>query len=150
MFDLDISGAKALERALSELPKKFATKSVRTATRDTQKEITLRDAKRTAPVGETGKLKRSLKVRTAKNRNGKRLPRGVIGHAVVSAKTKTVDAYYARWVFLNREGHEGTRTLRKSLYGNKAAIRATLTGKLRVDLPRITREVYLDSLRYKG
>lgn len=152
-MSIEIEGMKALDSALSEFPKKFANKAVKKAIKAGMG-LVLRDAKRLTPV-DSGLLARSLKIRVAKGRKGKRLPRGVIGFQVESVKTKRTDAYYAGFVFLgakNRDGtrRPGTRTLRRALYNNAAAVRAVVIGELKSDLPRVAREVKLDSLRYKG
>ena len=151
---LTLDGFEAAVKALEEFPTKFANKAVKKSLKAAMQEVTLREVLRTVAVDD-GTLKRTLKVRTAKGPGNKRLKRGVIGFQVESTKTKTRDAYYAGWNFLgakNRDGTKrvGTRTLRNALYGTANVLHANFAGKLRVEVPRVAREVRIDSLRYKG
>jgi len=149
MASITTDGFSAIEHALAEFPKKFRNKAVRTTMRDGMKQIVLRDAQRTIPVDE-GQLRKSLKVRAAKGKSNKRLPRGVIGSQVVVAKTTKLDAYYGSFVLLGTKFRTGTRTLRNALYRNAKVLQAFVIGSLKSKLPAIAREVKLDSLRYKG
>jgi len=142
---LELTGDKALDAALSEFPKKFVNKPLKAELKAAVKDVVVRDAQRLAP-SRTGMLRRSIRVRTAKGRGNKRLPRGIVGFAAVSVKTKTIDAFYSGWVFLgatNRDGtkRRGSRTLRKALYDNATVLRARVTGGLKKALPQIAREV---------
>lgn len=151
---LTVSGDHELDAALQLWPVKFRRKAMRIVLRDAMKQIILPDAKRRTPV-DKGLLRRSLKVRVGKDKGNKRMPRGVIAYAVVSALTKTIDAYYSGWVFLGhktRDGKklEGTRTLRRALYENAAAWWGYVQDRARQVFPEITREVRIESLKYKG
>ena len=151
---MEVTGFPELEHAWREFPKKFVNKSIKKTLKEVTKDVVVRDAQRNAPVGATKQLKRSIRVRTAKGRKGKRLPRGTVGFAATSVKTKTIDAYYSGWVFLgakNRDGTKrpGTRTLRNALYGNSEWIRQLTFKGMKEDLPRIAREVKIESLRFK-
>ena len=141
-----LTGDKALAAALAQFPTKYQNKALKPALKETTTEVVLRDAQRGTPFRK-GQLRKALKVRTAKGRGEKRLPRGIVGFAVVTVRTKFIDAFYAGWVFLgarNRDGtkRQGTRTLRKALYDNARVINARVTGLLRRDLPRIAQEVH--------
>lgn len=136
---IEVQGLGAVEYALKVLPPKFQKQVVRPAMRSTMKEVVLPEVLRTVPV-KTGNLKRSLKVRVAKGKGGKRLPRGVIAFGVETTKTKTRDGFYGLWVFTgatNRDGTKrpGSRTLRKALYGRQSQIKQVATDKMKQGLP---------------
>lgn len=138
-FSVEWYGVARLSLALKELPARFQKQAVQPALKETAKRVVLPDALRNVPV-KTGNLQRSLKVRVGKGKGGKRLPRGVIGFAVATTKTKTRDGFYGLWVFTgakNRDGTKrpGSRTLRNALYGNQAAIKSMSTALMRKRLP---------------
>ena len=174
----NVTGDKALDAALKQFPAAFVRKAVKGRLNEAMNLIVLPDAKRNTPVSgvkkgggkrkSKGQLKRSLKVVFAKNRNGGRLARNKVGWAVTAKKTKTIDAYYAKWVYMdarNRSGkgklkragklssrerkagvasgktRKGTRTLRNALYKNSRAVNRFLVTMLRKDLPQIARDV---------
>lgn len=125
---ISLTGDRALIATISELPKAWYKKGVSNTMKDAQKQVVLPDARASVAKGKTGKLKKSLKVRAARGFNNKRLPRGVFGWAVTIAKTTKLDAYYGKWVLLDRKLRDGTfrrgdRTLRNSLYQNSRRIR---------------------------
>jgi HK97 gp10 family phage protein len=111
-----LTGLKELDRELAQLESKVQRKMAARATRDTTKFI-LADAKAHSPVDE-GDLVRSLKVRAATLSRGRRLPRDMVGHQVISDKKRFPRAYYASFVFLGSKFQEGQDTLRESLYAN--------------------------------
>ena len=143
----EITGDKALDAALSLFPTKFVNKAVKGSIKDAQKNITLKEAQKDKSwTDRTRFLRRSLRVRVAKRKGNKRLSRGVVGYAVSSVKTKTIDAFYSPWVFLgatNRDGskREGTRTLRRALYDNARELLRSVRNDLKAALPRIAEEV---------
>lgn len=141
MADLELTGVKALEQALQTFPVKFVNKGIRRVFRETMKATVLPDAKRNIAIGQTGMLKRDVKVRAAKGKKGKRLPRGILGIAVGTSKKTKHDVF----VLLNRKLRDGRvrpgdKTLRKALFGNKAAVRSRVETGMRRELPRIARE----------
>ena len=151
---ITVEGLEALDVALSEFPKKFANKGVKKSLKSAMQDVVLKSVLRGVPV-KTGNLKRSLKVRTARGRNGRRIPRGVFGFSVQTTKTKRRDGFYGLWVFTgatNRDGSKrsGTRTLRNALYGNANRLKSKTVANIRRELPNIARAVKIDSLRYKG
>ena len=153
-IQISFTGDKQLDAALESFPKKFQNKVIKPTLRNAMKEVVLTDAKRNTPV-RTGMLRRSLKVRTAKGPNGKRLPRHVVGSALTHAKTKTVDGYYGRWVFAdakNRDGsiRKGTRTLRKALYGNREFLLQKVRHDWKRAIPKIAKEVRAALIEKKG
>ena len=151
---IEINGFNALLIAFDEFPQKLTNKVMKTSVRDAMKEIVLTDARRNTPV-DSGQLRKSLKVRIAKGRGGKRLPRGVIGSSVTPAKTSKLDGYYGRWVFANatnRDGtiRKGTRTLRNALYNNAEYWRQSVLAKARKGFPQAVRDARIAALKYKG
>ena len=156
----DLEGAKALQAALLAFPAKFVKKGIRRVVKTAVKDIILPDAVRNTPVSNApgrkgGTLKRSIKVATAKNRRGGRMPRHVIGFSVISRAPKGDDAWYAKYVFLNTKNRngtirKGTQTLRKALYDNQTMVKHKITTNLRLEVPKIAQEVRIDSLKYKG
>lgn len=75
-----LTGDKALNRLLDELPDKVQKKYARQGTRAGAK-IAKDEAVNLVPHDE-GTLERTLTVRTAKGPHGKRLQKGEVGHAV--------------------------------------------------------------------
>lgn len=86
---LEFTGDKEAERILATLIPKEAKKAVKKSLRESGKYLKAK-VRRETPRGKTGFLRRSIIVRTAKQRSGKSLPRGMFGIAV---KTKP-EAYY--------------------------------------------------------
>lgn len=112
-----LTGDKKLDRTLKEMEPKLAKKGIRKATRAAAK-VVLADAKRRAPRGDTGKLERSLGVRTAKGGRGKRLRRGTIGHAVVTREGLfSGEAFYGGFLEF---GTKNRRTKRGRIGGTGA------------------------------
>lgn len=129
-----VTGVAELDRAMRALPEKLRNKAIRPAMREVTKRIVLPTAVDFAPE-DTGRLKKSLRVRAAKNSRGGRLPRHVVGFAVVWTDK---DAYYGKFQEL------GTKTIKKpegflrpGLYRNKHLLQPALS---RLIQPRI-REV---------
>lgn len=69
-LDVTITGVKEIDRALAQLPPKVAKKVIRQAIRQALKPVAQR-AKLLAPRGETGQLKRAIKVRAMPRRRGR-------------------------------------------------------------------------------
>lgn len=141
MADLELEGAKALDAAFREFPKKYANKSLRKTMRDGQKTIVLPDAQKNI-AKLTGAMKRGLQVRAAKGKNGARLQRGVFGVATQIKKS----IHYAKFVELNRKlrgggKRKGNRTLAQALYRNRQRLRIFVESRSRADLPRVAEEV---------
>jgi len=63
-FQFTVEGVEAVQRAFKELPKKLAKKVIRQAQRKGAK-IFAQAIRANAPVGKTGKLKKSIKVRSS-------------------------------------------------------------------------------------
>lgn len=66
---MTITGLEELDAAMRELPKKIARQGIRKPLRAGAK-VVLAEAKRNAPRGVTGNLRRSLKVRAGKRKKG--------------------------------------------------------------------------------
>jgi len=64
---IHVEGLREATQSLDELEKKVRNKIIRKAQREGCKEIQA-EKKRLAPVGETGELKKSIKVRSAKRK----------------------------------------------------------------------------------
>lgn len=122
-MNIIVTGDKALDRKLAELTPKLQKTGIRKGTRDAAKYI-LQFARMLAPI-ETGELKQSLRVRTAKGRGGTRLRRGTQGHAVAQPITH----FYGRFLEFgtaerqtqsgaNRGRIEPVEFLREALYTN--------------------------------
>jgi len=149
---LKVTGFKALDDAMKKLPPKVEKKVARPVMRDSVKEVTLPAAKRIVRSESfvTGTLYKSLRVRTAKGRGGKRLPRGTVGYAVVNATTKRIDGFYGKWVFADRRLRDGrirrgTRALRRALYDNQQKLGRSILTKGRPALDKAVAEQYRQS-----
>ena len=66
----EVDGVQAIIASLSEFPKKYQNKVVKPAIKQAMTNIIFPDAQRRPPVGETGDLRRSLRVRVAKGLAG--------------------------------------------------------------------------------
>ena len=130
----ELKGAKALFSALKTFPTTFVNKAMKPILKEAVHDIVVPDAVRRTPEGKTGKLRRSIRVRAAKGWKGQRLRPGVIGFAAVSAKLKTLDAYYAKFVFHDRKVG-GYHRLSKRAY-----TRITASGEVRTERRRIKKE----------
>ena len=144
MIRMQLKGEAAVRKALAGFPKSYVRKALSPSMKAVIKDVVVRDAQRTAPV-KTGTLRKSIKVRSAKNSKGRPYKRGVFGWAAVTVKTKTIDAFYAGFMFIGytkRDGvwRKGTRDLQKALYNNASVINAWLYGLLKREVPRIARE----------
>lgn len=110
-----VTGDEKLDATLRALPRQVRHKVVRHATREVVKRIVLPTSRDFAPK-RTGRLAGSLRVRTAKGRKNKRLPRGVMGHSVVWTDSK---AYYGTWQELGSKYiREPSKFLRHGLHKN--------------------------------
>mgnify|MGYP001812121970 CR=1 FL=1 len=154
MVKMEVKGMQQTLSALQDFPAKFVNQAVKPTLKTATKDIVVRDAKRIVSLEstQTGLLGRSIRVRTAKGHNNKRLPRGVVGFAATSVKTKTIDAYYAKWVFANRKLRDGTirkgtRALRRGLYDNRRPIFARVSGELKRGLPAVVRKARIEAAR---
>jgi HK97 gp10 family phage protein len=145
MTNIILTGDKQLDRALSQFEPKFQKKGIRKATRDAAKSI-LSEAKRLTPV-LTGKLRKSLTVRVAKQGfNGKKLPRGTLGHEVTTRE----GSFFSGETFYGGIIEFGTkktrriaprRFLRNALYARKSTIRGQFQVTLASALEQVAREV---------
>lgn len=145
-----ITGDKKLDRALRSLPAKLQKKGVRKATRESAKTV-LADAKR-GIAHESGRLEKSLTVRTAKGRGGKRLARGTIGHAVATREGLFQgDAFYGGFIEFGtkprqtKKGESRGRVeedsfLRRALYGNQRLVNWVFKRNLGAALRQIANE----------
>ena len=119
-LSLETKNVRGLQLTLIAYPKEFK-KPLRRIMREAMKLWVLPTAKRNMAV-LSGRMKKATKVRAAKGRGGKRLPRTQFGSAVV------VLVDYARFVLLDRKNRDGTvrrgdRTLRNALYDNEDMVR---------------------------
>ena len=138
-MELKLTGEKQLGRAFHQFPRKFASKGIKRVLRDAMKAVVHPEVKKNI-AKDQGDLRRDVKVRTAKGRNGKRLPRTIIGTAVLVAKVP-----HAKYVLFDRRLRDGRirpgdRTLRDALYGNQFKLRYKIKAGLQRALPIIARE----------
>lgn len=81
-----VKGVKELKRALDKLEQKIRTKILRTELRGAAKELAA-DVKENAPVGETGKLRRAVRVKSAKRKKGRIAFNAQIGEGSFKGET---------------------------------------------------------------
>lgn len=121
MFSLDLSGDKALEARLKALPATLEKKALRQALRQAFKPV-LAEARAETPA-DTGRLRKSLKLRALKTKR-----RGRLG-VVIATGTRAelgipADAkyYYPAAVELGIRKRQGTSFLRGPLHRNRERI----------------------------
>lgn len=132
-FETTVKGNLLLQKELDGLEKKVQRKVMAKSSRAGAK-IVADDAKRDAPEGEEGRLKRGIKVRTAKGNNGKRL-RKYVGHAAEISGVR-----FASFVFLGTKYITGSETLREALYTNASRVQQIYRATLTRGLNEIARE----------
>lgn len=166
-----VLGDREVDATLAELPRTLANGILRKASRDVCKSIVLPDARRRMPK-KTGKLAKSLTVRTMKGKGGKRLPRGVIGHQVVADTKrykgtfvalflefgtkireafgkKRVDGEIVR-VKLARGRIKPFHSMRDALYKNRDDITAWYVERVRQGLPEAVAKAKSKAAGKKG
>lgn len=107
-----VQGIPQLVKALQELEKKLSNQILRTELRAAAKEVAA-DIKENAPVGETGDLRRAVKVRSAKRKKGR------IGFSASFAKSKAADAWYGPFVDLGT-AHQPAQNFIEKSFDSKA------------------------------
>lgn len=129
-----VTGVQQLDRKLASMPVSMQKKAVRTATRESAKKV-LEDARRLAPK-QTGRLRRSLTVRTARTGfRHRKLPRGTLGHEVTTKEGHLFKgkAFYGGILEFGTKKTDriaAVRYLRNALYDNTEAVRAVFVGSL--------------------
>ena len=135
-----MTGDKELDRELAGLEPKLAKKLAKKGTRKVAKELVLPAARRNVPQGETKRLGRSLTVRVAKGKGGKRLPREMFGHAVTVNRKKFADVFYAGFVELGTKYQRPSRYLRDALHSSRGSARDVFRVALRDTVNEISKE----------
>lgn len=145
---LKVLGAREVQGMLTEFPKRFQSRAVRVVMRDAMKTVILPEVQKTSrrESYDTGLMTKSFKVRAAKGPRNNRLPRGHIGFQIESAKTKRIDAYYTKWVLMDRKLRDGTtrrgtRLLRRMLYNNAVRWQNYVVDKLRAEIRKVPEEL---------
>jgi hypothetical protein len=152
-----LTGDKEVDETLRVIPIQLARDGLRFATRAAAK-VVLVEARKRVPAGKssrsfmyggkpsTGRLKRSLTVRVATEAaRGRKLPKGTIGHAVVTRDGNLFkgETYYGG--FLELGWTKGGRKhqysyLRPALYASKAAVRREFIAHTMTGLERAVRK----------
>ena len=150
VISLSITGDIKTDKALAALPKKLQRKALKQATKQAA-QIVLADSRRRAPR-DTGLLSSKLVIRTAKRGDGRRMPRGIMGHAVMTREGLFAgEAFYGGFLEFGtkpRRTKSGAfrgqvaemRFLRDSLYNNSGRVRAVFRKKIRSALQGLGRE----------
>lgn len=130
MTSLMLTGDKALDKKLRELPTKLQKKAIRTATREAAKRV-LEEAKRLVPVDE-GLLEKSLVVRAAtRGARDRRLGRGVFGHTVTTREGLFQgETFYGGFVEFGTKKWEGDAFLVPALFGTEREVRGVFVRAL--------------------
>lgn len=126
-----ITGMEALVARLKALPLKVQRRVVRPAMREAGK-VVLEAARNTVPIGETGRLSRSLKVRAKK-----RTRKGTIGvNVTAGASLFSGPAYYGGFVEFGTRKMVGRHFMQEAFQRSAASSNAAACDKIAAGIER--------------
>ena len=131
--NVTITGVAELDKKLAGMTEKLQKSALRKATRSSAKYVAA-DAKRLAPVGETGKLEKSIKVKARKR---SRKNRYSVGHSIVGGGLdggqytkkgrRFTLPFYAKFLELGAKSinidYKKHEFMKPALYGNERKVR---------------------------
>lgn len=121
---LKITGDRKVDKALARLDAKIAKKALRKSARESMK-IVKAQAVANAPVGETGNLKKSIKVRSGKR------SRSSISSQVITDKDK---AYYSPMVEFGTQHQPANGFLRRAYDSKQDEARAKAIDQIKAEI----------------
>lgn len=131
MAEFTITGVKALDRKLRQLEPKVARKVIRQALRKALRPVQAR-VKQLAPVGETGQLKRAVKIRAARSRR-----RGEIKLRVVIGKDDfTGTQFYSSFTEYGSSKQPAQHFMRRAFDSTKDEAKRTAISEIRAGIER--------------